>query len=76
MTLESGSYLELTPGIGCRLLDERGEFIQEVQPEGKIPVLATGRNEVKFTCEEPEGYNARAEVDVTSSFQGVERSSK
>ncbi len=70
VTLESGSYLEFTLASDCKLYGERGELIQKVQPEGEVPVLGAGENEVKFACGGPEGFRARAEVTVISCDGG------
>jgi hypothetical protein len=38
----------------------------EVKPEGEIPALEAGENEVRFNCETSEATNARASVTVLS----------
>jgi len=67
VALKSGSYLEFTSASDCKLYDERGALLEEVQPEGNAPRLAAGENRVQFACEGPEGYRARANVTVISS---------
>lgn len=64
VTLESGQYLEFEPPAGCTLYDERGAVLQHLMPEGEVPVVAAGENQVTFTCEGPKGYNARANVTI------------
>ena len=64
--LESGAYLELESDSDCRLYDERGEMIRRIVPRGERPLLAPGENQVRFTCQGPEGYRARANVTIIS----------
>jgi hypothetical protein len=66
VALESGAYLELESPSDCRLYDERGALVRQLQPEGEVPALAAGENRVKFTCEGPEGLRGRAKVTVIS----------
>ena len=64
--MESGSYLELRGPHDCKLYGPQGELLAEVTPEGAIPVLQAGANEVHFTCGESSGLRARARVTVLS----------
>lgn len=66
VTLESGAYLELSSPSDCRLYDERGALVRRFQPQAEVPVLAAGKNAVRFACEGPEGLSARAKVTVIS----------
>lgn len=60
--IESGQVLEFFSPAECRLYGPSGELIREVTPVGEIPVLKPGENEIRFTCESPEGVNPRAYV--------------
>jgi len=62
----SGGYLELESPSECRLYDERGALVEKVEPQGDVPQLAAGANQVHFTCQGPEGLRARARVTVIS----------
>ncbi len=62
VSLESGCYLEFNALDGCKLYDPNGVLIQEVKPEGEVPSLAAGENQITFACDAPAGYNARAVV--------------
>ncbi len=70
--LESGSYLEMNSVADCKLYGPKGEPL-EIKPEGEIPELQTGKNELTFTCETSEGVNARANVTVISEGDPIER---
>jgi len=62
--LESGCYIEFNSPDDCKLYDPDGKVIRDVKPQGEIPTLNAGENEVKFTCGGTQGYNLRATVSV------------
>jgi hypothetical protein len=62
--MKSGMYLEFRSPTDCKLYGPKGEFLQDVPIEGKIPILNAGDNEVSFTCDGPNGVNARVQVTV------------
>lgn len=64
--LPTGSYLEMYSADDCKVYDERGALVAEVNPVGDVPVLRAGANEVRFDCEGPEQVSARANVTVIS----------
>ena len=64
VTLESGQYIEVESPADCNLRDERGEVLQAVTPQGKLPALAPGASKVTFSCDPPEGRPARVKVTV------------
>ncbi|HSW43948.1 MAG TPA: hypothetical protein VLM89_00055 [Phycisphaerae bacterium] len=67
--MESGSYLEVHSPTDCRLYGTDGKQIAEVKPQGDMPELHTGKsNELRFTCEGPEGVRPR--MRVTSFCEG------
>ncbi len=49
--MTAGSYLEVTSRSDCKLYGRQGELICEVEPQGEVPVLEEGENEVHFACE-------------------------
>ena len=63
VTLESGAYLELRDGK-CVKYDSAGAPCGEVIPEGEIPTLESGENEIVFSAETGGGIPSRAEVTV------------
>jgi len=64
VTLESGQYIEMESAADCKLYDERGALVQQVTPQGDVPALAPGDNALTFTCGQPEGHAARANVTI------------
>jgi hypothetical protein len=62
--MESGMFLEFMSPDDCVLYGSKGEFIQKVAIKGNVPFLKTGKNDVSFTCEGPEGINPRVQVTV------------
>jgi len=64
VTLRSDWSIEFDSLDDCRVYDERGALVRRIKPRGEVPVLAGGKNDVVFTCEGTEGYNARAMVTV------------
>ena len=64
--LESGSYLELNSPVDCKVYGPNGELKVEAKPEGEIPALEAGENQVSFRCETNEGTHARVTVTVIS----------
>ena len=64
--VESGCYLEFNSQSDCKLYGPQGELIQEVTPQGEVPVLKSGENQIGFRCDAPNGVSARALVTVIS----------
>ncbi len=64
--IESGCYLEFRAPGDCKLYGPQGELVREVKPEGEVPLLAPGPNQVTFRCDTPPGTSARAYVTVMS----------
>jgi hypothetical protein len=62
--MESGCYLEFDAPSDCRLYGPKGAVICEVQPQGDVPVIQRGANQVTFTCDGPAGANPRVNVTV------------
>ncbi|WP_372934303.1 carbohydrate binding domain-containing protein [Mariniphaga sediminis] len=70
--MESGMYLEFTPGTSCCLYGKKGELIKEVLPEGSIPNLVSGDNEIKFFCSGQERVSKRVQVTIISKGESLE----
>jgi hypothetical protein len=70
--IESGCYLEFRSRSDCQLYGPQGELVAAVEPQGDVPLLEAGENQVKFTCEAPEGVSARAYVTVISQGEPME----
>ena len=66
-TLRSGDYIELHAADDCRVYDERGTLLERLTLNGSVPVLNAGENQVRFTCEAPAGFSARAEVTLIAA---------
>ncbi|OGV68874.1 MAG: hypothetical protein A3K19_06670 [Lentisphaerae bacterium RIFOXYB12_FULL_65_16] len=64
--IESGSYLEFYSRDDCRLFGPKREPLGRVKPEGDIPLLAAGENEITFNCGASEAVRPRANVTIIS----------
>jgi hypothetical protein len=42
------------------------ELLSEVKPQGEVPILKEGENEVSFTCHAAAGTSPRANVTIIS----------
>lgn len=63
--LQTGQYIEYYSTPNCKLYGPDGNLIADIIPQGDVPILETGTNEVRFFCEPPEGgVSARAKVTV------------
>ena len=62
--MQSGMYLEFRSPADCKLYGPKGAFLKDVVPEGGVPILATGKNEINFSCDGPEDVNTRVQVTV------------
>lgn len=62
--LESGSYLEFQSFEECRVYDGKGNFLEDIAPVGKVPVLCSGENVCRFESAAKEGSVPRAKVTV------------
>ena len=69
--IESGCYLEFHSMSDCKLYGLQGELIGEVEPQGDMPLLEAGENQIKFTCDVPADVNARAYVTVISQSESL-----
>ena len=48
VTIESGDYLEFHSAEDCKVYNAKGELLKVVAPEGSIPTLQPGDNELRF----------------------------
>ena len=64
--MPSGSYLEFNADGACMLYGSKGEAITPVSPEGEIPLLLTGENQIGFSCGAANGPAPRVKLTVIS----------
>lgn len=64
--IESGYYLEFFSMDDCKLYGPKGELICEVKPQGKIPTLEEGDNEISFDSAILPDLSARARITMIS----------
>lgn len=64
--IASGSYLELRSPSDCKLYGPKGEVLSDVRPQGEVPVLESGENQVTLECEPSAGPTPLAHVWVMS----------
>ena len=64
--MRSGSYLEFAGANDCELYGSKGESLAKVVPDGPVPVLSAGANQIRFSCEKVEGPAQRVKVTVIS----------
>ena len=62
----SGSYLEFSGDDDCMLYGSKGEVITKVTPDGVIPVLSVGKNQIRFSCSDTDGPAPRVKLTVIS----------
>jgi hypothetical protein len=62
--MQSGSYLEFNTVNDCVLYGSKGEMLAKVMPDGPIPVLSAGENQVRFSCEAVDGPAPRVKLTV------------
>jgi len=64
--IESGCYLEFSAMNDCKLYGSQGQLLQEVNPQGEVPVLQSGDNRCEFGSGTTPGLSPRACVTVIS----------
>lgn len=64
--MASGSFLEFGGDNDCVLYGPKGELITTVKPDGAIPVLSAGENQIGFSCSAAEGPPPRVKLTVIS----------
>ena len=65
--IPTGCYLEFRSKTDCKLYGPKGELMANVTPEGDVPTLDAGENEIRFTCKCTPDVRPRAYVTVISS---------
>jgi len=65
--LESGSYIEFYSPEDCKLYDERGAVVKVFRPQGEVPSLVSGKNDLAFGCAPPGKLRARAKITVLAA---------
>jgi len=69
--MRSGSYLEFNAVNDCALYGSKGESLTKVVPEGSIPVLSPGENQIRFSCDAGDGPAPRVKVTVISHGEAL-----
>jgi hypothetical protein len=64
--MASGSYVEFGGDNNCVLYGPKGELIATVKPDGAIPILSAGENQIVFSCSAAEGPPPRVKLTVIS----------
>jgi hypothetical protein len=64
--IESGCYLECRSAGDCQLYGPQGQVLRSVVPEGEIPWLESGVNEVHFEWDASGDVCPRANVTIVS----------
>ncbi|MDP1795787.1 MAG: hypothetical protein Q8K53_00585 [Daejeonella sp.] len=64
VSMESGMYLEFKSTTDCKLYGPKGEFIKDVQVQGKVPMLKSGENLVSFGAEPNSGVKPRVQLTI------------
>ena len=66
VTMETGMFLELKSGQDCKLYSPAGKVTQEVVPNGNVPVLKSGENELTFSAYTADKVSTRMQVTVSA----------
>lgn len=64
--LQSGCYIDFRSMNDCKVYGPNGEVIGNLQPQGEVPVLKAGDNQLEFDCQIQPAVNARANITVIS----------
>jgi len=65
-TMQSGSYLEFNSKNDCTIYGSKGEIITKVLPEGEVPMLPAGENQIRFSCDAADGPAPRVKLMLIS----------
>jgi len=66
VTMETGMFLEFKSARDCKLYSPAGKVIQEVVPNGNVPVLKSGANELTFSGQTADKVSTRVQVTVSA----------
>ena len=64
--MASGSYLEFDGAGECVVYGKKGEELARAKPDGEVPVLKPGGNEIAFECGAADSVTPRARVTVST----------
>jgi len=64
VNMSSGMYLEMKSASNCKLYSKEGKVVQELVPQGGIPLLRHGGNNVSFACESLNAGEPRVQVTI------------
>jgi archaellum component FlaG (FlaF/FlaG flagellin family) len=64
--IPSGGRLEFDGSERCTLYGPKGETLAQVTPAGAVPLLVTGDNQVRFSCDPADGPSPRVKVTIIS----------
>lgn len=71
--LASGCWIEYNSPSDCKLYNEKGEFVSDVEPKGEPVEARHGQNDIGFSCDPlASGVNPRALVTLISEGPEVE----
>ncbi|MEA4916094.1 carbohydrate binding domain-containing protein [Proteiniphilum sp.] len=70
--MESGMFLELLSPTDCKLYGSKGELLQEIRLEKKIPLFLQGDNKISFSCTGTKDVNIRAQITVIGHGKPIE----
>ncbi len=70
--IPSGHYLELDEAGKCNLYGPNGELVREVAPQGTIPTMKSGENEIVFQAQTPQNLSPRTRVTLTTLGQPIQ----
>jgi hypothetical protein len=69
--VKSGYYLEFHSMHDCKLYNSQGELISQITPQGEVPFLQTGDNQIQYNCTVSPAARARANVTVITHSDTV-----
>jgi len=64
--IPTGHYLELVEAGKCILYGPNGELVREIAPQGAIPMLKPGENEIVFQAQTTQNLSPRARITLTT----------
>jgi hypothetical protein len=70
--IESGMYLEFKSSEDCKLYGPKGEFLQDVQIAGKIPVVKNGDNDITFKSQGTNSISTRVQVTMITAGNPID----
>ena len=70
----SRCYLELNSGSDGTLYGPQGELLAQVTPQGELPLLQPGANDISFSSEALTPLSVRAKVTVIRHGEALEGS--